>query len=142
MANTRELKKVSEYATNKTAEMLDIALERKSIRIGSTKFKTFDGVSPDGNTVVKVINHSGRTSGNNKPSAKIRNTFAECYFLSLTKAKNRYLAMTDSEFYHIFKDESEGLLETNSIKLLLIQLPEDYRAIISRVTREASEEMS
>ena len=142
MANTSELRKVSEYTIKKTAEMLEVTLGRKSTRIGSIKSKTFDGVSPDENTVVKVVNHSGFTSGNNKPSAKIRNTFAECYFLSLTKAFYKYLVITDPEFYRIFEDESAGLLDSNNIKLLFIDLPEEYRAIVSRVTGEASKEMS
>ncbi|TEB12296.1 hypothetical protein Psfp_03777 [Pelotomaculum sp. FP] len=141
MANTRELKIVSEYAINKAAEVLGVTLERKSVRIGSIKSKIFDGVSSDGKIVAKVINHSGLTSGNNKPNAKIRNTFAECYFLSLTESLNRYLVMTDPEFYHIFKDESAGLLVANNIQLLLVELPTEYRNIVSRVTKQASEEM-
>ena len=141
MANTKELKKVSEYAIDKAAQAIGVTLERKSIRTGSVKLKTFDGVSSDEKTVAKVINHSGLTSGNNKPNAKIRNTFAECYFLSLTKALDKYLVMTDPDFYNIFKNESIGLLDSNNIKLLLVELPEEYRAIVSRVTRQASEEM-
>lgn len=141
MANTRELKKVSEYAIRRVTEILEISLERRSIRIGNVKLKTFDGVSSDRKIVVKVINHGGFTSGNNKPNAKIRNTFAECYFLSLTEALDKYLVMTNPEFYHIFKEESIGLLESNNIKLLLVELPEEYLSIVSRVTRQASEEM-
>lgn len=142
MANTSELKKVSKYTTDMAAKILGITLIRKSILIGSTKYKIFDGVSPDNRVVAKVINHSGFTSGKNKPSAKIRNTFAECYFLSLTGAECKYLIITDPEFYQIFKNESIGLLESNNIKLLLIELPEEYRSIVSLVTEQASEEMS
>lgn len=142
MANTRELKKVTEYVIDKVSEILGVSLERRSIRIGNVKLKTFDGVSSDRKIVAKVINHSGLTSGNNKPNAKLRNTFAECYFLSLTEALDKYLVMTNPEFYHIFKEESAGMLESNNIKLLLVVLPEEYRSIVSRVTRQASEEMS
>jgi len=142
MANTNELKKVSEFAIYKAAEILGVTLKRKAIRIGSNKYKTFDGVSADEHIVAKVINHSGLTSGNNKPSAKIRNTFAECYFLSLTGAKDKYLIMTDPEFYQIFQGESIGLLETNNIKLIFVELIEEYRTIVSQVTKQASEEMN
>lgn len=142
MANTKELKIVSKYAIKKASEVLGVVLERKSVHIASKKSKIFDGVSTDGKIVAKVINHSGFTSGNNKPIAKIRNTFAECYFLSLTESLNRYLVMTDPEFYQIFKDESEGLLISNNIHLLLIELPSEYCDIVSRVMKQASEEMS
>ena len=142
MANTKELKKVSEFAVSRAAETLGEILEMKVIQIGSSKYKTFDGVSADEYIVAKVINHSGLTSGNNKPNAKIRSTFAECYFLSLTGARDKYLIMTDPEFYQIFKDESIGLLETNNIKLILVELPEKYRTILSQVTKQASDEMN
>lgn len=82
MANTSELKKVSKFAIDKSGEMLGIFLLRESILVGGTKYKNFDGVSSDKKVVAKVINYSVLTSGKNKPRAKIRNTFAECYFLS------------------------------------------------------------
>lgn len=142
MANTNALRKVSEFAVSRACEMLKVNLERKAIRIGTSKYKTFDGVSSDEHIVAKVINHSGLTSGNNKPSAKIRNTFAECYFLSLTRATDKYLVFTDHDFFQIFEEESIGLLETNNIKLIFIELPEEYRAIAFQVTKQASKEMS
>jgi hypothetical protein len=141
VANTNELKKVSEAVIKIASKKLCEPLQKRTIQIGNQKFKMFDGVSTDESVVAKVINHSGLTSGNNKPSAKIRNTFAECYFLSLTKAKIKYLIMTDHEFYNIFKDESNGLLEVNNIKLIFVELPEEYRAIASQVTKQASDEM-
>lgn len=142
MANTNALKEVSEYAVIKASEMLGTALERKKISIGAFKQKTFDGVSADKQIVVKVINHSGFTSGNNIPTAKIRSTFADCYFLSLTGAKRKYLIMTNEDFYRIFMDESTGLLEVNDIKLIYIELPENYRSIATEVSKQASDEMT
>ena len=141
MADTSALKEVSEYAISQVALKLDASLTKKSVVIGTAnKLKAFDGVSKDADIVVKILNHSGFTSGGNKPSAKIRSTFADCYFLNLTKARHKILAFTNYEFYKIFSDESGSLLD--GIELMFVELPDHYKAIANRVTEQASEEMT
>lgn len=141
MADTSALKEVSEYVVNQVAQILNVNLSKKQVFIGSKKkVKTFDGVSKNAEIVVKVQHHSGNTSGGNKPTAKIRNTFADCYFLSLANAERKILVFTNQEYYEIFKNESDGLLE--GIELLLIELPNKYKMVAERVSKQASEEMT
>ena len=141
MANTSALKEVSEYAITKAEKLLGTTLERKKVPIGTLgKLKTFDGVSENKSIIVKVLNHSGLTSGRNKPSAKIRSTFADCYFLSLTSYSRKILILTNQEFYKIFKEDSYGLLK--DIEIMYIKLPDYYKSIASEVSTQASKEMS
>jgi hypothetical protein len=140
MADTSLLKPVSEYAVDEVSKKLNIKLARQKVKIGFNKEKTFDGVSIDGDIVIKVLNHSGLTSGGNIPSAKIRSTYADCYFLSLTKARKKVLVLTNKEFYDIFNHDSIGLL--NDIELMYIELSDKYKAITSEVSKLASDEMS
>lgn len=141
MANTNALKEVTEFAVDQASKLLNVSLSKRSIPVGSrNKRKEFDGVSANGDVVVKVLNHSGLTSGGKLPTAKIRNTYADCYFLNLTEAKNKYLVITNREFYDIFANKSDGFLE--DIKLLYINLPEKYSRIAQEVSMRASDEMT
>lgn len=141
MANTNDLKEVTKFAVNQASKLLNVPLSKKSVTVGSqNKRKEFDGVSTNGDIVVKVLNHSGLTSGGKLPTAKIKSTYADCYFLSLTKAKTKYLVITNREFYDIFADKSLGFLE--DINLLYIDLPEQYARIAQEISKRASEEMT
>ncbi|WP_310602877.1 hypothetical protein [Anaerosporobacter sp.] len=141
MANTSALKKVSVYVINQIALKLDINLANKSVQIGTKgKRKAFDGVSDNGKIIVKVINHSGKTSGGKKPNGKIKNTYSDCFFMNLTQAEQKILVFTNKEFYDIFIADCDGLME--DFELMYIQLPEEYSQIVEEVTKEASKEMS
>lgn len=141
MANTSALKVVTHFAVQNVSKDLKIELYPEKVYIGNEGVtKKFDGVSLNKDIIVKVINHSGYTSGNKLPTGKIRNTFADCYFLSLTNAKTKILAVTNQEFYKIFKAESKGLL--GNIQLEYIELPDELKEIARKVAKDASEEMS
>lgn len=141
MANTKELEKITEYAVKKAGESLGIDLKTKNVLVGKEgKEKKFDGVSDDGNIVVKVINHGGYTSGGKLPSAKIKITYSDCYFLNLTGAKRRILAFTDKEFYMIFDEKSKGFLGGN--ELMYIELTDELKATAKKVMKVASDEMT
>lgn len=141
MANTSELKKITEYAVNVVANDLKVTLIPGQFNLGIYGAKKrFDGISLDRDIVVKIINHSGYTSGGKLPVGKIKSTFADCYFLSLTKANMKILALTNKEYFYIFQKESYGLL--NDIVLKYIELPDDLMKIAQEVARTASAEMS
>lgn len=141
MANTTALKKVSVYVIDQIALKLGINLVNESVRIGSKgKQKSFDGVSDNGNIIVKVINHSGKTSGGKKPVSKIKSTYSDCFFMNLSQAERKILVFTDKEFYNIFIADSDGLIE--EFELMYVELPAEYRKIVNAVTKEASREMS
>ncbi|MEA5058470.1 MAG: hypothetical protein VB049_00300 [Candidatus Pelethousia sp.] len=141
MANTSALKAVTNFAIQEVAKDLKIELAPQKIYIGNEGVtKKFDGVSLNKDIIVKVINHSGYTSGNKLPTGKIRNTFADCYFLSLTKANSKILAVTNQEFYKIFNAQSKGLL--GEIQLKYIELPDELKEIARKVSQDASREMS
>jgi len=145
MANTKDLKIITDFAIKQLSNELRHKLTSKKVLIGissdgTSRFKKFDGVSDDGEIVVALANNSGYTSGGKKPTGKIRSVFALCYFLSLTQAKRKILILTDSEFYNIFQKESDGLL--NGIELRYVDLPHELKEIAKRVKDNASREMS
>lgn len=141
MANTNALKKITEYVIINLSEPLCKKLKPGKVLAGTKgKLKEFDGVSDDCSIVVEVINHGGYTSGGKLPTAKIKNTFSDCYFLSLTKAEKKILAFTNKEFYLIFKEKSDGYIE--DIELRYVELPDEYRKIADSVLNSASDEMT
>jgi len=141
MANTTELVKIKEYVISDLSKTLGLELKKKRLKLGTgNKIKQFDGVSYYSDVVIQVVNHSGLTSGGRKPSAKIKNTFGDLYFLNLTNATRKILVITDEEFYNIFKEDSNGLL--GDIELLYFELPKELKEIHKKVTKEASKEMT
>lgn len=85
MIYTHDLKEITKYAIGMISKQLNIELKSRQVSVGNQgKCKKFDGVSNEQDVVVHVINHSGYTSGGKLPSAKIRNIYADCYFLNLT----------------------------------------------------------
>ena len=141
MADTNDLKKITEYAIRRISDDLSVTLITRKIPVGSQgRLKEFDGVSADSSVVVQIINHGGYTSGGKLPSAKIKNTYADCYFLNLTHAKRKILAITNQEFFSIFKDKSQGFL--NDIEVLFIDLSDELKEMAKKVIKSASEEMA
>lgn len=140
MANTSALKEITEFAVSKLSSEMGVTLKPRQIPIGkSGRLKEFDGASADSSIVVQVINHGGYTSGGKLPSAKIKNTYADCYFLSMTTSKRKILAITSKEFFNIFKVKSEGYLQ--DIELTYIDLPQELKEKAATVLQSASEEM-
>lgn len=141
MADTHDLKEITKFAIEVVSKRLNIILKSKEVPVGSQgKVKKFDGASNDNDVVVNVINNSGYTSSGKLPSAKIRSTYADCYFLNLTNAKIKILAITNEEFFNIFNKNSKGLLE--GIELMYIELPDNLKEIASNVAKIASMEMT
>lgn len=141
MANTSDLKIVKDYVVEQMAIRYGKKLTRKAIEIGLYgKCKEFDGVSERRDVVITVVNHSGKTKGKKKPAGKINKAFAECYFLSLTDAVKKVLVITDEDFFNIFMEASFGI--RGDIDILHFRLPSEMEAIVARVVKNASDEMT
>lgn len=141
MANTNDLKMITQYALDIVSNKVGLRLFTRNIPIGiSGRQKSYDGVSNDGSIVVQIINNSGYTSGGKKPSAKIRIVYADCYFMNLTKATRKILAFTNEQFYNIFKKDSQEFIP--GFELLYIDLPQDLKDIAQQVVSTASIEMT
>lgn len=108
---------------------------------GSESYHEFDAVSADGRIVVSIKASSGPTSGGNVPDGKIKGAYAELHFLGLVDAPERYLVLTDQEFYRIFSSVSEGKLPP-LVELLHIPLPETLQREVTAARDVASKEVS
>lgn len=140
MANTSELKAITQYALDAVSNIVGVRLVPRKLPVSDSREKAFSGVSSDGTILVQIINNSGYTSGGNVPNAKFRMVYADCYFMNMTSAKKKILAFTNEEFYKLFKDKSDGFLP--DFDVIHIDLPEELKQIAQRVTREASLEMT
>lgn len=109
-------------------ERLNTRFERRRLPVGlrtdgSVREHEFDLVSSDGKIVGEIKTFeplpSGSAHARYRPSAKIGATFQACYLLEKVKAERKILVLTDSEFYEIFRDESDGII-SRDIQILLI----------------------
>lgn len=142
MADTSKLNKVTEYIIEKLSNEFGIELTKKKLRIGkSGVYKEFTGVSNDNKIVLFVCHHSGLTSGDNIPTAKLNSLFTKCYLLEKVNAEKKYIYFTNIDFYEIFRAKSNGIIENIELKLFN-GLPVEYENILSEVIRNASREMS
>src|SRR5271163_862052 len=66
---------------------------------GCSGVHEFDAVSADKRIVCGIKSSSGITSGGRIPSGKIAGAYEELYFLASVTADQRFLVLTDEEFY-------------------------------------------
>lgn len=102
----------------------------------------FDAVSKD-RTIIAGIKSSvlrGYVSRMPVGVGVIKSTFTELYFLSLVKAKKRFLILTDEKFYKHFLRASEGKVAEN-IEILNCNLSEEILAKIADVHKNCSSEI-
>ena len=100
----------------------------------------FGAVSEDGNIVASVKSLSGRTTGENLPTAKINSSYAEIYYLSLVQAEKRLLVLTDLEFYRLFCKQSKGMV-IRGVDILHCPLPPELERVKNEVRIAASAEI-
>ena len=100
----------------------------------------FDAVSKDGSIIAAIKGHSFKTAGGNLPSAKFASLYQELYFLTLVKAKERLLILTNQEMYDDFVKRSKGKV-ADGIELVYCELPETIRREVATVGKKASDEM-
>jgi len=103
-------------------------------------FHEFDAVSADKRIVCGIKSSSARTSGGKNPSGKIAGAYEELYFLSGVDADQRFLVLTNKDFYELLAKKMRDKL-SRSIQLLYCPLPHELEQLVGSVQRRASQEI-
>jgi hypothetical protein len=96
---------------------------------GLAKSHEFDAVSKDNSIVCSIKTASWKTSGGKRGSGKVDGAYSEMYFLRLVSANEKYLVLTDPEFFHCFSRECSGKLAAGVSLLHCPLAPELCREI-------------
>lgn len=142
MANTHLLKtRVEPYVREWRAARYQQTFRREFLQLaGCSGFHEFDAVSADNRIVCRIKSSSGVTSGGKNPSGKIASAYREVYFLASVDAWQRYLVLTDEEFYELLSRNMREKL-SRDIKLLYCPLTEELAKLVREVRFEASNEI-
>jgi len=142
MADTSLLKTVVEpYVCGVLQQEYGRPFGPKRLTLASGGSHEFDAVSDDGQNVASVKAASGRTSGGNNPSGKIKDAEAELYYLTLANGTERILVVTDPEFYEILTRRLRGRL-ASGLSLKLVPLPLEIMIQVQKIRNWASAEVS
>src|SRR6266436_7819901 len=129
MADTRYLKSIVEehvraYLKGKFGMLFkSVFLPLIGVQ-GTARTHEFDNVSQDGTIVCSIKTASWKTSGNKRGSGKVQGAYTELYCLDHVEAKQKFLILTDPEFFESFKRETQGRL-ASGLALLHCPLPEE-----------------
>lgn len=145
MANTHRIKELVEpYVRTWLAERFGQPFHSDFLELSGVKDKPaqheFDAVSEDRNIVCGIKTASWTTSGGKRGSGKIQGAYAELYFLNFVEAEQKYLVLTDHEFYEKLRNDSRGKLAPD-IDLLHCELPEDLQRIVGAIRAESRKEL-
>lgn len=148
MADTRAYHEVEAYIRDEVlpAQFIDHHFHKERVTIGMKHDGTlamheFDAVSEDGLIVISVKAGAGRTSGGRAPTGQIKDCYTEVLFLSMTKAEERFLAITDRELHDVFSKVSDGKLP-GCVKLIWFPLPKQIEDKLRAARSKASKEVS
>ena len=92
----------------------------------------FDAVSKDRRIVCSIKTASWKTGGGKRGSGKIQGAYAEIYFLDHVEAEEKYLVLTDAEFYENLKRNLQGRLAPG-VSLISCELPNDLKKEVERI---------
>jgi len=145
MANTNKLKTLVEpYVRAWLATKHDIEIKdhEKEMLLVTGGLHRFDIVSTDGSVVagIKTSALRDKTSKGVVGTGVIKSTFTELYFLSLVKAKKKYMILTDKGFYEYFIEYSIGKVATG-IEIIHCPLSEEIYARIKDVHERCRNEI-
>jgi len=107
---------------------------------GKPAVHEFDAVSSDRKIVCGIKTASWKTSGGNRGDGKIKGAYAEIYFLDHVEAKQKFLVLTDEEFYRNLATDLSGKLAAD-VDLLLCKLPEALEKEVKRVRTTSRREL-
>jgi hypothetical protein len=142
MADTTYIKSsVEPYVREVLAKEFNSPFEAKQLTLETGGTHEFNAVSEDQRVVAVIKTSSGRTSGGGLPSGKMKVAESDLYYLTLVRAPNRFLVLTDPEFYELLSSRLHGRL-ARGLSLKLIELPDHIRAQLRTVQKEASAEVS
>jgi len=116
-------KKAEERAKKWLQENFSAQFSRKGLQVGTKTngkpaMHNFDLVSEDGQIVAEVKSHQLTKSGS-VPSGKISDAYKACLMLEKISAQKRFLILTDSKFYELFKRCSNGKI-SKQIEIVLL----------------------
>ncbi len=145
MADTRYLKtKVEDYVRDWLKVKFGQPFQSKFLVLlgvqGKPRTHEFDGVSEDGTIICSINTASWKTSGGQRGSGKVQGAYTELYFLDHVNAKQRYLILTDPEFFECFMRETQGRL-ANGLALLHCPLSAELRREIEAVRKASRTEL-
>ena len=145
MADTTRLKsKIEPFVRAWLAEKFGRPFRTQFLPLSGVKGKPaqheFDAVSEDKKIVCGIKTASWTTSGGKRGSGKIQGAYAELYFLNLVEAGQKYLVLTDNEFYEKLKNDSRGKLAPDT-DLLYCELPEDLQREVAAIRTESRKEL-
>jgi len=137
MANTTFLKKtVEHYVRERLQEKFGQPFSSKFLRLTRVQDRAhtheFDAVSKDGTIVCSIKTASWKTGGGKRGSGKIQGAYAEVYFLDHVDAEQKYLVLTDAEFYENLNRNLQGRLAPG-INLMSCELPEDLKKEVDKI---------
>jgi hypothetical protein len=145
MADTRYLKSIVEdhvraWLTEKFRQPFkSVFLPLTGVQ-GTVKAHEFDAVSQDGTIVCGIKTASWKTSGGKRGGGKIQGGYTELYFLDHVAAKEKYLVLTDPEFFECFSRETKGRL-ANGVVLLHCPLAEELCREIAAIRVKSRAEL-
>lgn len=145
MANTTFLKdKVEPYVREWLAQKLGKSFSKQFLPLtrvnGQAKSHEFDAVSEDKKIICAIKTASWKTSGGRRGAGKIQSAYAEIYFLDHVDAPEKYLVLTDPEFYENLKRDSQGRLPLG-IDLLHCELSESLKSEVDRIRINSRREL-
>jgi hypothetical protein len=107
---------------------------------GKARRHEFDAVSQDLTIVCGIKTASWKTSGNKRGSGKVQGAYTDLYFLNLVPAQQKYLVLTDPEFFECFQRETVGRL-VMGVGLLHCVLPAELCAEIDAIRKTSRAEL-
>jgi hypothetical protein len=145
MANTTLLKtKVEPYVRTWLAKRFGQPFHKEFLVLKCVKDRAakheFDAVSEDRKTVCGIKTASWKTSSGKPGAGKKHGAYAELYFLDHVEAEQKYLVLTDAEFYEKFRQDSRGKLPLN-IDLLHCELPGDLQREVDAIRKTSRSEL-
>lgn len=107
---------------------------------GQANRHEFDAVSEDRTIVCSIKTASWKTGGGKRGAGKIQGAYAEIYFLDHVDAEQKYLVLTDAEFYENLKRNLQGRL-TPGIGIIKCELPADLKKEVDKIRAASREEL-
>ena len=146
MADTTRLKSkiepyVRDWLGNKYGQPFhSVVLPLSGVK-GNPGKHEFDAVSEDRKIICGIKTASWKTKGGKRGSGKIQGAYAELYFLDHVKADQKYLVLTDPEFFENLKRNTQGKLPSN-IGLLHCPLPDHLERDVATIRTLSRNELT
>lgn len=145
MANTTRLKsKIEPYVRDWLTNKFGKPFRSEFLSLSGVKDRParheFDAVSEDRKIVCGIKTASWTTSGGKRGSGKIQGAYAELYFLDHVEAEQKYLVLTDPEFYEKLGEDSRGKLPPG-VDLLHCELPDDLKREVEKIRTTSRSEL-